>query len=590
MPNTLVDLYRQKLADQGQSDDRDDYFITQELGQLAQSQAPELFSKYPDFAKDYDAIREANAPSVVGEFGGALKSGTQGMFSDLDSAAALAAKTVGLDKAADLYKERSKELDDAAAENAPTIPTVRDIAPGDTGASRVFSKDTARYLAAKAGSAIPSLAEIAGIGAAGAATGGSALAGEIAALGAGAFPLSAGAIYKETGRPDLAVGLGAVGALAGAAPVIGLPARVIRSLFPGLTGAAAEAAAKELVGSKTTELLAKLGRVGISEATGTAGMVGMEAANIIAKNITQGKDALSLDASDWNRLRESAIGGALASAPFAALTARGGESRAAGEPGGPPLDVTSTPAPPPVSGPTEVSPTATPRSAAQIYRDVRAMAPADQQARLQELSGNAARTPEEQQEFDLLSATAPVPPAPVEQPAAPAAQAPSVPPAEPDVTAPVPDETSPALPPPEAAAPTDAKLEMVKIAIAEPGVTYQYSVFPREMALPGVDRTQIDVISPNGGNLASTTIDQLASLGITLPRVPDTLEMGKYTPEQIKAASGAGRGESSAPTFKEVGFPSQEDFSKAYNDRHLRDVFETEDEFLRRVYCQGRRS
>jgi hypothetical protein len=44
---------------------------------------------------------------------------------------------------------------------------------------------------------------------------------------------------------------------------------------------------------------------------------------------------------------------------------------------------------------------------------------------------------------------------------------------------------------------------------------------------------------------------------------------------------------SDVPTFKDVGFESQEAADKAYADGHLKEHFETQDEFLRRVFCMG---
>lgn len=509
MANSLLEIYRKNLAAQGVSDNRPDYLVMRDdLGPLAQSN-PELFTQYPDFAREWADMREANAPSLMGEVGRAVKSGTQAMFSDLDSAAALAARSVGADKIGDIYAGRSKELGELAAQEAPTIPTVQDIAPGETGAGRVFSKDTVRYLAAKAGGAVPSLAEITALGLGGAALAGPAI-GEAAAIGLGAFPMSAGAIYKETGRPDLAVGLGAVGAVAGAAPFIGLPARVIKSLFPRLAPEAAKAAADELVGKKAAELVAKLTRAGITEASGTVGMLGMEAANIVAKNIATGKDALTLESEDWNRLREAAIGGALASAPFAALSARSPEAPASAVAPTEIPSVVAPEAPAPVVAPEVAAPPATGRSAADIYRAVRAMAPEQQRARLDELSNNPSRTPEEEQEFSLLSATAPA-----------ASTPPQPPPVDTSIT-PTPVEAGPAVAGqeatmlPELAAP--AAPEPTQAGNAAPATYVGFQ--PGSTTIPGFDIFNLTEDIPGHTKGSTVSRQTLEEAGFTVPPAP----------------------------------------------------------------------
>lgn len=390
MANSFLDYYRSQQAAAGVMDPRsDDQIMREDLVPFAE-QNPSVLQQFPDFQQPFVAYREANAPPVGSEFTTGLKSGGEGMLADYAGMGALATGS-------DTLKQDAVSLSQAAAANQPTIRSLSDVDPGDSTLGRIFSKDAARYVLAKAGGALPAVGETVGLAAGGAALGSaiepgagtvagategaseglfgggiikSAIqslidsgaaddlvakgviqdatpeaisaavdagdqtvsnqvtaqakaisahrVGEAATLG-NAYAMSAGGIYNETGDRNLALGLGAVGALAGAAPVVGLPARTIRSLFPELTGQAAQDAAEQLVGAKSSELMARLSRTGVNTAAGTAGMVGMEAANIVAKNLSQGKDALDLDDADWVRLREAAVGGAIASLPVSVV-------------------------------------------------------------------------------------------------------------------------------------------------------------------------------------------------------------------------------------------------------------------------------
>lgn len=591
MSNSLIDAYRQQMAAQGAPDDRDDYFVMQDLIPLAQ-QNPHLLDQYPDFAKEYGAFRDANAPSLGGEFTRALKSGTQEAGATYAGLGALA----GIPGAAG----EAKDLEADAAENAPTISSLEDISPGETGLAKYASKDTARYLAAKAGGMLPSMAEMVGTGIAGAAVGSAiepgagTLAGGVEgalepvlgrgiikaaiksivekgvvkdateegiadALRAGdqkiadlvtteakgiaagraeagvnlanVYGMSAGGIYNETGDRGEALGLGAAAALAAAPPFISLPARVAKTLFPRLTPAAAQAAAEDLVGKKSAELLAKLGRAGEATAVGTGGVVAMEAANIVAKNLSQGKDALDLDDSDWKRLRESAIGGALGAVPFAALAARGPHA---------PIDIQATPvaadATAAAAAPAEESlaeaPDAQPVAATgpsslDITRKVAAMTPDEMRQRMDELAQFApeVRTPAQEAEFQQLQALTPRFPT-VEAPAAAAAPAmeaaPTIPPNEPD-----PDEAAPVTP--------------------EPMDTAAVDIGPR---------------------------DESVSTGTGVETPHESAMMDEW------------RAQNSVDAVRKETFGSDEKFAERYAAEHDHEVFETEDEFLRRIYCQ----
>ena len=179
MPNDLLDAYQQQLAAQGQpADDRDEYFINREvLAPLARAN-PELLQAYPGFAKEYGAIREEQAPSLAGEAWQDVKGATEELGA---TATGLGAYVTG----SDMLKDWTKELQEEAEENAPTIPSLEDISPGESGPAKYASKDTVRYLVGKAAGAIPSVAEMVGTAAVGAAIGSAAEPGVGTLAGAG---------------------------------------------------------------------------------------------------------------------------------------------------------------------------------------------------------------------------------------------------------------------------------------------------------------------------------------------------------------------------------------------------------------------
>jgi hypothetical protein len=65
MPNPLLTRYRAALAEQGVVDPRSDDEITLSLGELARLENPGLLEANPEFAADYQAIREARAPKTI---------------------------------------------------------------------------------------------------------------------------------------------------------------------------------------------------------------------------------------------------------------------------------------------------------------------------------------------------------------------------------------------------------------------------------------------------------------------------------------------------------------------------------------------
>lgn len=371
MPNALIDLYRKSLADQGTSDDTPDYELTRQFGEAAQQGAPELFTAYPDFAKEYSQIREANAPSIPAEVGRGLKRGGLGLLSTTLGGASLFTGDGWL-------RRKAKELDDAAGapDLQPTIPQVQDVAPGeDSTMGRVFSGDALRYAAGKFGEAAPSIVEGIGAGAAGGvlgslmAPGVGTIAGategvlergiirkaiqELAKAGAkqgvteeaiiaglkasepkiaeavastaksiaasrgvGASALvssylqNAGDVLSDIpDRPGLAAAMGVITAL----PDTVLPAIIARKLFPGVTLTAAKEATKELVANKTLDLARKLG-IGAAEGAGAVAWEGateyfQEATNVVARNIRDGIDPLTFTDDDLKRFREAGITG-----------------------------------------------------------------------------------------------------------------------------------------------------------------------------------------------------------------------------------------------------------------------------------------
>lgn len=668
MPNEVVDLYRKYLADTGQTDDRSDYEISSQLGEWASKTNPNIFDAFPTFADEYGQIREANAPSLfLGEPGRALKSGTQGLISTgLGFGSALTGS--------DYLAQKAKSFEEDASANPPTIATMEEVAPGRHGIGALFSKDAARYAASKLGGAVPSLVEMGGTAAAGAALGtalepgvgtvaggieglaegalgrgviktaikkiiatagkdeGTALAEQLAKRGitteagladavaagdkgvadlvtqtakqitgshvgeatnlANVYGMTAGGIYNETGNRDVALGVGALGTIPMAIPGVSLGGQVIKRLFPDLAGDAATTAASDLIGQKAANLLHKAGVAGHAVGAGTVGVVTMEASNIVARNLNEGRDPLTISDSDVKRLKEAAMSGAIASLPLGALafkTNKAAELAAKKEL--PPATVGEPSALTPSVPPEAID--TLPPSSNVIPDELAAMAGAGDAAKAAEArrlfdeyqraidqpkasvvdpnaaalaAGNAmvGETPEmaaqrEAQKTAYSMAGGEVPnaadsaqadqraameagramvgadiPTPVEQPAAPG---------EPEnpttlLAAPASGEIQPPAPPseaPKSAFNIPEKRAEVQSAVDTPGVKYQYTVFKPGEGIPSF--TQIDVIASDGSDsLTSTNLKQLAELGINKPEVPDSLPQGKYTEEQITAA------------------------------------------------------
>ncbi|MFH1742152.1 MAG: hypothetical protein ABIH23_24375, partial [bacterium] len=180
MSNSLVEKYRRTMAERGWPDERHDYFIVRDvLGPWAEKD-PTLFDKYPDFAKEFREIREANAPSPAGEVLRGLKRGSLGL-------ASTGLGGMSLFTGEGWLREQSRKVGKMAAEPelAPTVRTLEDIGPGEESTwGKVFSRDAVRYAAAKFGEAAPSIGEAVVVAAAGA-LGGAATAGPVGGIAGG---------------------------------------------------------------------------------------------------------------------------------------------------------------------------------------------------------------------------------------------------------------------------------------------------------------------------------------------------------------------------------------------------------------------
>lgn len=505
MPNAIVTRYRQALAAQGVVDPRSDDDITTALGQLAEQNNRSLFDQNPDFAVDYRDIREANAPSLAGEAGRALKSGVQELGSTAAGVGALVTDS-------DYLKEKARSFQADAASNAPTVASLEDITPGEPNpVRRVLSKDALRYGIAKIAGSVPALVETLGLAGAGALAGSAAgpegtvagaveggaegllgrgliksairrlVANEVipdateasitAAIQAGdkglleavtkeasaiaarragtaanalnAYALNAGGLYNETGDRELA----AVGGAVGAAPAIALPELVIHKLYPGVTKAVGQQLGSQYVTRLATEALKDAGVLG-------SAMALQETSNVIAKNIAAGKDATDISDDDWKRIREAAIGGALTGPLASPLTARGSEdafnptaakarAEASRSVAAQRADITPEIAP--------MAPAAEEQAAnAPPARRVALMSDEERKARFADLDARkASLTPDEQQELMLLQAfVGEKEPAVVAEPSA-----------TPALERPVPDGEIPAVAPAAEASPLSAVAE-----------------------------------------------------------------------------------------------------------------------------------
>lgn len=370
MPSKILQAYRENLAAQGLTDPRDDQFLVQELGPIIQSEAPHLFDQDPELGQLWSEIRDANAPSLPGEFGRAFKSGAQGLASTALGGASLLTGS-------DYLREKAASFDQDAAENAPTIPTLEDVAPGRTGISKVLSRDALRYVISKAGQVAPSIAEAGVTALAGAAAGSAAAPGPGTVAGAGAGivarsfiksairqlitkgvakemvtkglikeasevaleqALKAGSkeVAEVVGRQAMSIGAkrgltaanlansyllnagdvyseggsrpAALGlGLISAIPDTVLPTYLLGRLFPGVAAEKAKDLGRVYLADRAKKLL----EAGGVTATEGATEYFQEAVNVVARNLKEDKDPLTFTDADLKRFREAGITGAV---------------------------------------------------------------------------------------------------------------------------------------------------------------------------------------------------------------------------------------------------------------------------------------
>lgn len=526
MPNQLTSLYRKYLADTGQTDKRDDFFITKELGNWAKETQPDLFDLYPDFGQEYGQIREANAPSLMEEGTRAFKRAGIGLGSTAFGGAALITGNDYLRRKAAALQMQASDPDLAS-----TIPTLEDIRPGQDGVGQAFSRDVLRYGISKVGEAVPSIGEAVALAGVGAAIGSAVEPGAGTLVGAGAgavegligrgmirkaiqslvakgaaedaviaglrrgapevieavtknakaiagaragtvtaglnsFLLNAGDVYSENDDRGVALGLGLISAI----PDTVLPALVVRKMFPGVSLSAGREAAKELVGSNALKVAKAAGVTAFEGATESF----QEAVNVVARNLKDNVDPFMLTDGDKIRIREAGItgmaGGALVS-PAVVMERSPGVVEV-------PSVVPEVAAQMPVPSQPIAAPVVT--TAALPNKRVRAMTPEQQQVRLVELESRP-RVGDEEAEYQILLQVAPrQAPAPV------VSTAPLVPPPtlESIATSEVPLELG-ALTPPSPVAPAgDSPVEIARQQAlmqraAQAGLDY---ALPRQMA------------------------------------------------------------------------------------------------------------
>jgi hypothetical protein len=459
--NSLVRTYRKFLEGQGKRDPRTDLQLTVELGnKLRASGDFDTETKYPDFRDQYLTAVQATGRGIGAEVTAGLKRGARGLGATAVGAAALGADLVGADETAASLANKARELESGGP--APTVGRMGDVRDAGSGT---------KYIAGKAGEVIPSIAEAiltsmigAAVGTA-AEPGGGTVAGAVTGLvgrnavkqmvrngvakrllgrelteealeqtlRAGAnkalqaefvgtaksvaarmggeasalinsLALSSGEVYNSTGDAGLSLGAGALAAI----PDTILPAYVVRKFFP--SGTVTKEAAAE-AGGYLRRLAAEAAKVVPIEA-GTESF--QELVNIAAEKYHTGAP-LELSVQDVERIKESAVSGAIGGGVAAPIAAA---------PGG----ATEPAAPAP-----EVRPRITaedarrrvvlgqaPRAAPSGVQAAVLMTPEQQRLRLDALTKISTRTKAEDSELEVLRATlgapAPSSPAPTSPP------------------------------------------------------------------------------------------------------------------------------------------------------------------------------
>ena len=582
-----LDLYRKYLADTGQTDDRPDRFLIEDIGGYLQNTQPELLKAFPDFDAEYQRIREANSPGTMGGLVNTAKTAFQRTQQAL--------QTVGGIDESDAASIAEKERQ--TAERRSSVPWENWQRASGSEAAKVFLKDPVEILSnivtsGFAGS-IPSIAGGLAGGAAGMALGpvGS-LVGAGAGAGSGSLAVEYGGKYLDVLR-EAGVDLTDAEAIVNSLQDEGLRTRARDlGLRRGLPVAAFDAISaglggKFLAGAHGATAKAALKEAALQGALGGAG----EAAGALAAGEDVRPKAVFEEVV-------GELGPGVAEVGSGVLRRRMAERALGATP--------AAPRPPIATPPAAVAPAAPVPSVAtppvvQVSpaRRIAGMSPEQQVARLEALIARPTRTPEEEQEMTLLQAIVgevakpaaatvppgateanvksvvgtaspaetlgvtdvPVPPpapiTPISQPSAPTPDAFQIPsPATLDVRQPPADGEAMGVgnavvqEAPQTGASQEKRVQ-VQEAIKIPGVTYQFSVFDPLPGKPPV--VQVDVIAPDKSNsLTSTSPELLRELGVAIPEIPATLPMGQYSLEQIQAAA--------APA---VGGPSESPITRA---------------------------
>lgn len=586
MANSFVNLYKKSLADRGLIDETPDILLTKEFGDVVQRENPALFSQFPDFGEEWSRTRDANAPSLAGEFGRAMLGSTKSLGATAVGAGAL---LTGSDRLRDV----AESIDQSAAQDAPTITSLEDIAPGRSTVGKIFSKDAVRYGVSRLGQAVPSLVEAVGTGLIGAGL------GTVAAPGAGTVAgAAAGVVGRQVvkqsirqllkkasteGAESVAEGLvrrGIIreateegieqGLMKGIPEVAEIVSRQARAQAGRLGANTANALNSYLLSAgeiynETPDRALALGLGALSaipdtilparilnrlfpdvakdeaqdlaknyvarlakEALTTVGIEGttegfQEAVNLVARNLNADRPVFEFDDDDVKRLREAAIGG-VAGGVLAAPSILTQRSNTVPPPPPPP----ATPATPAsiITPGAPILPTAAPVAPApvNVSRKVALMSAEQQAQRLAELRQITQLSPLEQQEQQLLTAF--VGDQTTSEPSAPApvVQEATVPQAVPETFV------------------AEAPAEALSLPVAE-DQDFVYTVSDYGTGTKSVQldlRSQADQNRDGANGQWANNPQSWRELGRDVPDVPGWLPQGQYTLAQVRQAIAEG--------------------------------------------------
>lgn len=529
MANALLKAYRDSLASQGLSDDRDDLVVMRDYLVPLADKTPELYSAYPDFDTEAREVRQADAPGTVRGLVNTAKTAFQRTRQAMNTIGGVDAEDVA-----------SLERDIQA--RPASVPWGDWQRTTGKDAVKVFLRDpieiTANIIASGFAGSLPAIGAGLVGGAGGAALGGpTPLAAVTGTIGA-AVGTGAGSLATEYGSKYLDVLRDAGADLADADSIRrtledpevrtrarslafrrGIPVAVFDAASAGLAGKFF----KGLKGATTGQVVRRgLAEAGVQGALGGAGEVA--GALSAGEKISPGA------------VFEEVVGEL---GPGAAEVAGAAMRRRISAPAAPATAETSTPPASPTTPLTEVPVPPTPtapvaRSNARIVTDAEAMDDATAAARLAELRATISRTDEEETEFAVLSARAPSSP--------PASSAVTPPVTPPPVAAGAPVESPAsgiaAAPTPTATAPTVSRSDMQPAR--QPDSDYLYTVQREQphssdptLTIPGY--VQIDPVVNQGRGEPLTDAQRAA-----LPQPPDWLPTGSYTLAQITDAIAKG--------------------------------------------------